>query len=50
MYVVFAPDGVIDKSRAVFYTKKGRWIMSRNVIFVLMYHRHKLLGLIMDSV
>jgi hypothetical protein len=28
---------------AVFLEKKtGRWIMSRNIIFVLMYHRHKL--------
>jgi hypothetical protein len=24
----------------------GRWIMSKNVIFVLMYHLHKLLDLI----
>jgi hypothetical protein len=22
--------------------KTGRWIMSRNIIFALMYHRHKL--------
>jgi hypothetical protein len=27
----------------------GRWIMSRNIIFVLMYHRHKLLDLNYNS-
>jgi hypothetical protein len=30
----------------VFKIKIGRWIMPRNIIFVLMYHRHKLLDLI----
>jgi hypothetical protein len=32
-------------NRTVFFIKTRRWIMSRNVIFVLMYHRHKLLHL-----
>jgi hypothetical protein len=26
---------------AVFHIKRGRWLMSRNIIFVLIYHRHK---------
>jgi hypothetical protein len=30
-------------NRTLFQIKAGRWIMSRNVIFVLTYHRHKLL-------
>jgi hypothetical protein len=35
--------GPID--RASPYHRTGRWIMSRNIIFILMYHRHKLLDL-----
>jgi hypothetical protein len=33
-------------NRTVFLIKTGRWIMSRNIILVLMYHRHKLLDLV----
>jgi hypothetical protein len=32
-------------NRTVFQVKTGRWLMPRNMIFVLMYHRHKLLDL-----
>jgi hypothetical protein len=32
-----------------FEMKTGRWIMSRNIIFVLMYHRHKLLDFINEN-
>jgi hypothetical protein len=28
--------------RMVIWIKIGRWVMSRNIVFVLLYHRHKL--------
>jgi hypothetical protein len=40
----------VQKQRKVFLDKTGRWIMSRNIIFVLMYHCHKLLDLIYNGV
>jgi hypothetical protein len=30
--------------------KAGGWLMSRNILFVLMYHRHKLLDLINEGI
>jgi hypothetical protein len=33
-----------------FKIKTGRWIVSRNIIFVLMYHRHELLDRICSSI
>jgi hypothetical protein len=34
-----------NKEGGVFYTKTGRWIMSENIIFVLVYYSHKFLDL-----
>jgi hypothetical protein len=36
-------------NKTVFLDKTGQWIMSRNIIFLLLYHRHKLLDLIKEA-
>jgi hypothetical protein len=39
------PTQLSPIDRACPYLRTRRWIMSRNIILVLMYHRHKLLDL-----
>jgi hypothetical protein len=36
-------------NRTVFQIKTGRWIMSKTIIFVSMYHHHKLLDLVFNN-
>jgi hypothetical protein len=39
-------DRVQPPKRCVFKTETRRWILSKSIMVVLMYHRHKLLDLI----
>jgi hypothetical protein len=46
LYVVFGLNIIKKNKQDCFYKKTRRQMMSKNIILVLMYHRHKLLDLI----